>query len=186
MVIEAHAHVVVAALLDQPVGPDLALQPLQLVAIGDLLHHLGERVGHPLIGESAAGAEGDLHAAVELMADGDVQRREHHVQLQHRLAGGVEPGAIGVLPLPAARAPGRGVRLLAEVEALAARGLGDVLAVAAIAGVLVARPGVLRETVAHGLRRSAPYALIGEPALRARRRSRQLSRATRRVFGRTG
>ena len=137
VVLKPHAHVQVAALLDQAVPKHLRLAPMQVVAVGNLLDHLGDDLGHARIPVTAARAQGNVHAVGDLVAQGRIDGRHDLVELVVRPALVVQNAFVLLGPLLPAT----------QVHALAALGLLGVCAVAAIHAVPIALPVLARHIV---------------------------------------
>ena len=126
----ADADVEVAALLDQSICKNLSLQPVQAGVVLHMSGYFGQRPGQVLVGATAAGPERNVHAVLDLVADGRVDLVFDLVELQRRAAFFLQPLPVVWVPLPAAP----------QVKVLGRPGVPAVGLVPAHAPVLVALP----------------------------------------------
>ena len=128
--VEVHSDIEVAALLNQAITVDLRFHPMQLRSIGDLHGHLRQDGRGFHVALLPARLERNVHAVLDLVADGAVHAGLDLVELVERPSLAAQDLLVGVAPLLAA----------AHVHALAQLGPLGVLDVAAVLAVLVAGP----------------------------------------------
>jgi len=139
--VEVHAHIKVAALLDQTIAEYLRLLPVQIGHVGHLHGHLAQDCRLGQIGVTAPWLERNVHAVVDLVPHCAVHTGLDLVELVRRPLLQVKPGPVLGQPLATH----------AEVHILASGGLGQVVNVPAFFAVFVPFPVLARGIVAKGV-----------------------------------
>ena len=98
--VEIHAHIEVTALLNQAIAENLCFLPVQAALVSHLHRHLGQDGGRIQVSLTTARLEGNVHAVLDLVANGRIHGALDLVELQRRALLRLHKGAILRTPLP--------------------------------------------------------------------------------------